>query len=193
MVRWARTRLAADEGFTIIEVLVAAFILVLGALAVFMTFAAAIHNVQRSRETQVGVSVAQREMEHIRVTDFDEVALKEPPARLPEEGAEGRMNAPATQFDVDRGGKGPSYPILGPAQEAGGVIAPVTSDVGSTTGTPMTVYRYVLCEEATILATGCVKKRIVVDVQTTPADNEGNYKHSYYELQSTIVNPEGGA
>src|ERR1700742_4994489 len=64
-----------EEGFTIIEVLVAAFVLVLASMAVFMGFAGAIHGIQRGREMQQGVSVAQREMERIRVEEFDNIGL----------------------------------------------------------------------------------------------------------------------
>ncbi len=72
-----------EDGFTIIEVLVAALILVLGSLAVFTIFASAIHNVQRGREGQIGISVAQREMERVGVIPFDSVGLAPPtPAPL---------------------------------------------------------------------------------------------------------------
>ncbi len=73
-----------QDGFTVIEVLVASFILVLGALAVFMTFSAAVRNVQRGKETQVGLSVAQREMEKIRSLPYEKIALKTTPVNSTE-------------------------------------------------------------------------------------------------------------
>ena len=189
MVLWAQVRLRDEEGFTIIEVLVAAFILVIGALAVFMTFAAAIHNVQRGRETQVGISVAQREMERVRVEPFEDVGIASPTPRRSADTTlpNNRVNAAGTQFNVNRSGTALNRLFVA------GDLAPVKTDVASATGTPVTVYRFVVCEEKPIPSTGCQTKRIVVDVQTTPADNQAGYKHSYYELQSTIVDPEGGA
>jgi hypothetical protein len=52
-----------------------------------------------------------------------------------------------------------------------------------------TVYRFVLCEEEEILATGCQAKRIVIDVVPKLTTNEHSYQRNYYELQSTILNP----
>lgn len=188
MIGWIRKRVAAagsgpDDGFTIIEVLVAAFILVLGALAVFMTFASAIHNVQRSKETQQGVNVAQREMELIRVKEFPEIGdATESVFPTPSEPLKptSRVGDGGGTFELNRSGGDPK-PIAPGLLEAGPVRR--TSE----DGTEVDVYRFVVCEEGEVAT--CAQKRIVVDVVPIAADNEHDYQHSYYELQSTVVNP----
>lgn len=175
-----------EEGFTIIEVLVAAFILVLGALAVFMAFAAGVHNIQRSRETQIGVSVAQREMERVRVTGYDEVGTTTLPAfsattTLPEN----RITTVSSKqyFNLKRSGTAEPRLLLEGKLEA------KTENVKSTDGTVVTVYRFITCEETEGTATSCRSKRAVIDVLPAEKANQGSYRHSYYELQSTIVDP----
>ncbi len=177
-----------EGGFTIIEVLVAAFILVLAAMAVFTGFAGAIHGIQRSREMQQGVSVAQREMERIRIMEFGEVAL----AATPEPGLTGGTKNPFTrvssrgdrgEFNLSRSGA-PEYKPFVTSPTGMEVEKPEVPSVG---GSRMNVYRFVVCEQE--VETICVAKRIIVDVVPVPADNQSGYQHSYYELQSTIVDP----
>lgn len=185
--RWYRSpvnRAAEEDGFTIIEVLVAAFILVLGALAVFMTFGAAIHNVQRGKETQQGISVAQREMERIRVEPFEDVGV-ETGTVVPTPGETklptSRVGAGGNTFELKRSGGEVK-------QLVSGNLPNTRVERSSDDGTRVYVYRFVVCEEA-VTTLPCLSKRIVVDVLPIPADNQANYQHSYYELQSTVVQP----
>jgi prepilin-type N-terminal cleavage/methylation domain-containing protein len=101
-----------EDGFTIIEVLVAAIILVLAAMAVFIGFAGAIHGIQRGREMQQGVSVAQREMERIRIEPFDQVGLTTttvtPAAATETKDPASRVSPGGTEFNLDRTGA-PDY------------------------------------------------------------------------------------
>lgn len=175
-----------EEGFTIIEVLVAALIIVLGSLAVFMAFSAGVHNIQRSRETQIGISVAQREMERARVTPYEEVGLSSIPvfssnAKLPEN----RITTVSTRryFNLKRSGTAEPRPMLE------GTLEPKTENVRSNDGSVVTVYRFVTCEETEGTSANCLAKRVVIDVLPVEKGNLGTYQHSYYELQSTIVDP----
>ena len=185
-----RARLSDDDGFTIIEVLIAAFILVMGALAVFMTFAAAIHNVQRGRETQQGISVAQREVEHLRVLPFQNLGVSGG-SMTPSPSSSGlptaRVSTGGNLFDVARPTSTTENKQIVP-----GSISPTPIRVSSPDGTKVRVYRFVVCEEE--LPPGqlgeCDAKRIVVDVMPISADNQAGYTHSYYELQSTVVKGE---
>jgi|GEM_PF-3094183 len=182
---------SGEDGFTILEVLIAAFILVLGALAVFMSFAAAIHNVQRGRETQIGVSAAQREMELVRAMPYDQVALSSQPLFSAEtKSPDNRLTQSGTKFNVNRGAEEEAleFPVLW--QVGVGKVAPETRGLRSVDGTEVTVYRFVLCEEPGGTVETCLRKRVVIDVLPTPKGNLGNYQHSYYELQSTVVDPE---
>jgi hypothetical protein len=202
-----RTRLRAvlqpardgEAGFTIIEVLVAAFILVLGALAIFMTFAAAIHNVQRSRESQIGISVAQREVERIRVIPFDSIRLTTSPSAPSVPNAKSPFSRIAViggvrKFNVVRDTTKPTQyqsllvPTGAPAQPVAEVDVE-TPGVRSSDGTEVTVYRFVTCEEE--IAGRCVAKRLIVDVLATPKANLSSYQRNYTELQSTIVDTGG--
>ena len=70
-----------------------------------------------------------------------------------------------------------------------GLVTPETVGVSATDGTEVTVVRFVTCEEAGKTNTTCKAKRIVIDVIPVAKGNLANYKHSYYELQSTLVDP----
>lgn len=175
-----------EEGFTIIEMLIASTVLILGSLAVFMTFAAAVHNVQRGRENQVGISVAQREMERLRVVPFASLGMVSTPTFKSETKSPFnriRISGGKTQFDLLRS-SATDYRNL----KIGGEIAPETKSVKSNDGTEVTVFRFVVCEEES-----CHSKRIVIDVLPTPKANLGNYQHAYHELQSTVVDPALGS
>ncbi len=199
MIRCAKQRLllrprgGAEDGFTIIEVLIAGIVLVLGSLAVFMTFGAAIHNVQRSRETQIGVSVAQREMERIRVIPYASVALGTTPTSSAEATSPRKrlkLNGSTTEFDLQRStGIEEWRPVMA---VTGGLVkaeSKGTEKVTASDGTEVEVFRYVACEEAGKTNATCQAKRIVVDVIPLGKTNLASYKHGYYELQSTLVNP----
>ena len=62
-------------------------------------------------------------------------------------------------------------------------------EVSSIGGSKMNVFRFVVCEETGVST--CSSKRVIVDVQTIPTKMQVNYKHSYYELQSTVTKTGG--
>jgi hypothetical protein len=195
-----RHRLRRDDGFTIVEALVAAFILVLGSLAVFMTFVAAIHNVQRSKEEQYGVSVAQREMEWVRAHQFADIGLSGGiPAAEPSNAKSPLVRVlSGSKFLVKRSEAGEASPLLRNQMDfvddvSGGF--PVSKEVKFVEGTrgdeqvQATVYRFVLCEEQGVLSQNCQTKRVIIDVVPKLTTNQHAYQRNYYELQSTIINP----
>lgn len=175
----------AEDGFTIIEVLVAAFVLVLAAMAVFIGFAGAIHGIQRGREMQQSVSIAQREMERIRIEPFDVVGLTTttvaPAPAAESKNPTSRVSPGGGEFNLNRTGT-PDYRTFVP-----GDLEVERPEVNSVGGSKMNVFRFVVCEQED--EAGCIAKRIIVDVVPVPADNQSGYQHSYYELQSTIVEP----
>ncbi|MBS1843539.1 MAG: type II secretion system protein [Actinobacteria bacterium] len=181
-----RRRLTSDEeGFTIVEILVAAFIVVIGSLAVFMSLATSIRGVQRSKEVQQGVSVAQREMERVRAEPFAGIGLTGNLTRVSEAASPlSRVSAGGTEFNVNRSGTARSLPLV-----TTGTLANKVEGVRSPDGTEATVYRFVVCEETGV--SQCSAKRIVIDVQTVPQKNQVSYKHGYYELQSTVTKTGG--
>ncbi len=69
-----------EQGFAVVEVLVAILILATGAIAVLGVFDASTRNTFRAEQTQVGINRAQRELEQIRQLPYKDVALTTTPA-----------------------------------------------------------------------------------------------------------------
>jgi prepilin-type N-terminal cleavage/methylation domain-containing protein len=184
---------AAQDGFTLVEVLIAAFILVLGSLGVLLTFVAGIHNVQRGKESQVAISVAQREMEKVHSLAYDKVALSSTPAHSTETGKPTfRVNS--TTFNLNRTGTAENATMV--VESAGSVApGPTSFSFGGVSGT---VYRFVVWRKdaaycaANPTKTSCTSghsfKRVVVDVWPDKPPNGS--QRAYYELQSDFVDPE---
>jgi type II secretory pathway pseudopilin PulG len=200
MRRRLRDRLRPEDGFTIVEALVAAFILTLGSLAVFMTFLAAIHGVQGSKESQFGIAVAQREMEWVRAHSFATVATSGTgPVAEPSNTTSPlyRVRSGGAKFLVKRSEAGSPSPLLRnqmPFVDGVSGGFPVSKEVKFVEGTKTdkqvqaTVYRFVLCEEE-LSPTQCQAKRVVIDVVPKLSSSGHNYQRNYYELQATVLNP----
>jgi hypothetical protein len=124
-------------------------------------------------------------MERLRIEQFSNLAMKTNPGTIVD-AKNPRSRIVGRSFQAKRSG-GDQLPLsIVPAGTPATVgVTPETTGVASPDGTKMTVFRFVLCEEA-----ACHAKRIVVDVLPIAADNEHGYQHGYYELQSTVVNPE---
>ena len=76
-----RERLGGGEsGLTIVEVLVAAVVLTLGAAATFGVLGAATKNAQRAKATQVALDLAQEEMERLHSLPYESLAVNSQPA-----------------------------------------------------------------------------------------------------------------
>ena len=98
-----------EDGFTLIEVLIAAFILTLAATATFGVLSASTRNAQRAQAIQVAQDKAQHEMEKLQAIPYDELALKDPP--LPDLTNPLDPNYRVGQFDtfrVNRDSTGPA-------------------------------------------------------------------------------------
>jgi prepilin-type N-terminal cleavage/methylation domain-containing protein len=208
MTGWIGKRLRDERGFTIVECLVAAIILAIGSMAVFTTFVSAIHNVQRSRESQFGISIAQREMEWVRAHSFSEIGIKEaslpaPPAspKASEERTNPllRVTGSRTEFSAIRSETIVNTTTFKKKMAAVDGLsngfklskeAKFLEGSGSNKQAQATVYRFVLCEETGVLASNCQAKRIIIDVVPKLQFNaKTDYQRSYYELQSTVLNP----
>jgi hypothetical protein len=82
MIVWLDKRLrpaGLESGLTIIEVLVAAVVLVLGAAATFGVLGAATKNAQRAKSTQVALDLAQEELERLHSVPYASLALDSQP------------------------------------------------------------------------------------------------------------------
>jgi prepilin-type N-terminal cleavage/methylation domain-containing protein len=75
-----------EDGFTVVEVLVALVILVVGAMGVLTAFDAATRNTFRADQQQVALNRAQQELEQIRQMPYEDVALNRAPALVNDKG-----------------------------------------------------------------------------------------------------------
>ncbi|HET9162478.1 MAG TPA: hypothetical protein VFN89_03400 [Solirubrobacterales bacterium] len=195
-------RLAKDQsGITLVEVVVAAFVLTLGSLAVFGVLAAATINTQRAQGTQVATDRAQQEMEALRSLSKEELALTESPKPSSDPlNPDYRVNVNNHTFAIERGTVPSGYEKLvveGGPLHGGGAISggnvnpgpePFTS--GEVSGE---IYRYIVwrndpnCSEESCPGTQDYKQ-IIVAVKLDQKDNEAS-ERGYVEVQSDFIDP----
>jgi len=167
-----RLRVRDEDGFTLIEVLIATFILVLASIAVFLTFSAAIHNVAPKASAETA-NPAKRVV-------GSEFNLKKSGTELAPLAIAGTGVCSSSKPCVNNE----------PASSCVGGTSPGTFTNGTATGS---VYCYVTtlkdkpCEEATGKA--CTYRRVVVAVWLAKAGNLAS-RPAYYELQSNVNPPE---
>jgi prepilin-type N-terminal cleavage/methylation domain-containing protein len=178
-------RLTAQDGMTLIEVVVAALVLALGSLAVLSLVSAGARNSYRAEQSQVVSDRLQYEMEKAHQladsADYDRIALSQAPA------ASSDPNDPAyrvsgTSYAVNRDGTG-----LEPMLFNGGGLAPVSSfSSGDVHGT---IHRFVVKEPSSVCPPpndGCLK-RVIVSIALDSASSVGARR--YQEIQSLIADP----
>jgi type II secretory pathway pseudopilin PulG len=197
-----RRMTAREDGITIIEVLVAALVLVMGAFATFGVLRAATINTQRAKASQVALDRAQQEMEKLRSLSSKELALTATPSSTTDtlnpdhrvSNAEfAVIREPVSEYHrlVVNGGE-----LYGGGAVEGGVVnpGPTAFTSGDVTGK---VYRYVVWRNDTSCPSGTCPggqdyKQIVVAVKLdTPGDQSG--ERGYVEVQSDFVDPKDSA
>jgi prepilin-type N-terminal cleavage/methylation domain-containing protein len=188
-----------EAGFTIVEVLVAILILVIGALATFGLLTDAIRNTQRAKGTQVALDRAQQEIEALRSLPYQQLALTATPAaetnRLSPNyrvlgGTFALVREPPSSYAnmVVNGGK-----LYGGGFVEGGLVKPEESfSSGDVSGK---IYRYVVWRNDDKCGTGCPGeqdfKQVVVAVKLDKRSNEPG-ERGYVEVQSDFVDPTRG-
>ncbi len=95
--------MGTEGGFTVIEVVVAAFILAIASLAVFGLVDAASRNTYRAQQSQVVNDVLQQEMEKIRALRYADVALTSLPTQSVDPTSP-NYRVTGAQFNVNRTG-----------------------------------------------------------------------------------------
>lgn len=187
--------LRQERGMTVVEVVVAALILTIGAIGVLTMGDAATRNTFRSEQSQVTVNRLQAELEHIRQLPFSEVALTaQPPTSSDPDSPTSRVAG--TEFALNRDGtdehrlavNGGTTPegasVIGGAIDPG----PEPFQSGDVEGE---IYRYVVYPGAPPDCTDCSAdnlKRVVVAIQLDPTGSGG--ERAYQEVQSDIANPD---
>jgi hypothetical protein len=201
------TRAAHREaGFTIIEVLIAALLLVLASAAIFGTLAAATRNGARAKATQIALDRAQQEMEKLHSLSYEELAMKKPAATSSNplspnhrvvNGEFDLQPGPATELAPMVVNGGPIYGSEEKVIEGGEVEpGPIVFKAGEITGK---IYDYVLwrndksCPESETGADLCPGhqdyKQLVVAVKLDSTQSETR-ERNYVETQSAVLNPE---
>jgi len=179
---------------TIVEVLVAGLILVVGALGVLGMVDAASHNTFRAEQSQAVANVLQREMEKLRQLPYSELALEAPiPAHVSEpENPNSRIASGYFYTGRDETGLKPlvyNGSPNGTETVEGGKVAPGPTpfQVGKVRGD---VYRYVVWDTcpSSLCQDGRHLKRavVVVTLEKTAAGGARRYQ----EIQSQFVDPE---
>jgi len=176
--RRALRRLAGEQaGMTVVEVVVAGMILVIGSVGVFGMVDAATRSTFRAEQSQTLNNVLQREVEKLREMPYDELALSSLPSH---ESGENNPNSrvSGSEFMTRRSGAVPRTLLLEGAVNPG----PEPFEVEDVKGT---IYRYVV-RDAEFL------KRVIV-VAKLDATASGGAGRRYQEIQSQIVDPEAKA
>jgi hypothetical protein len=197
-------RLSAESGISVVEVLVAAVILALSALAIATLSTGATHSTFRAEQDQVVVNRLQNELEHIRQLPFSQVALTAKPTRSSDiADPRARVSADGTHFDMNRNGTntkllayaggttpdGKPVGCGGTGQAACGVNpGPEPFQSGDVSGE---IYRYIVYPGVPANCPGCSAdyfKQIVVAIRldTTAAGGV----HTYQEIQSSVSSPD---
>lgn len=180
-----------EEGFTVVEVLVAALVFALGAIAVLQVLDASARNAFRAEQGQVGINIAQRELEKLRQYDYDDVALTTTPTDATVH-ASLQNRVAGTNFSLNPDGSNAAEMVVkGVAGQANGLVSPSsTFTLGDVSGT---IYRFVVWQNepgcSSLVCPGTHDyKRVVVVVQL---DNQPiSYARPYQEVQSDISDPD---
>lgn len=182
-----------DGGFTVVEVLVGLFILVLGAVAVLTALDAATRNTFRVDQRQVAINRAQLELEKIRQMDYKDVALKSAPAFVDDsQDPRYRVNGQGQYALGWNGNTASNYAALDVDLNSDPTKlinpGPTTFTSGNVTGK---VFRFVVWQDDPncVVCLGTHDyKRVIVAVKL---DSGGAaYTQNYLELQSNVTDPD---
>jgi type II secretory pathway pseudopilin PulG len=192
-------RPAREEGFTIVEVLVAALVLVAGAFATFGVLRIALVNSQQTKATQVAIDRAQQEIEVLRSLSNSELAMTAtPPHSADSLSPDFRVNG--SEFALTRSpvGNYKKLVVNGGELYGGGFVSGGKVSPGPTPFTTGEVkgeiYRYVVwrndtsCPEATCPGTQDYKQIVVAVKLDTPGNQSG--ERAYTEVQSDFIDPK---
>jgi hypothetical protein len=183
-----------EDGMTIVEVVVAGMILIVGALGVLGIVDAAGHNVFRAEQSQVVANLMQQEMEKLRQVPYSELALTSLPAHATDPEDPNSRIASTNFFYTGRSGTGLKPLVYNGGTSDGETIkggtvnpGPTPFQVGKLKGT---VYRYVVWDTcpASLCQDGRHLKRAVVAVRLDKTAVGGVRR--YQEIQGQFVDPE---
>jgi hypothetical protein len=193
---WIR-RLAQEDGVSVAEVMVAALILTIGALALLNLVDVTARSAYRGEQSQVVSNRLQDEIERVRQLPYDQIALTGLP-QDPSDVKDPRWRTQGTNFAVTHQGGSPQPLVYdGSALVGGGTVtdgaidpAPTSFVSGDVRGT---IYRFVVwendssCSDALCPGTQDLK-RVIVAVRLDATASGGS--RTYQEIQTQVVDPE---
>jgi len=187
-----------EEGFTIIEVLVAVLIVSIASMTTFTLMSAATRNAQRAEASQVALEYAEQELELLRSMEDKDLALTTPPPTSTNPNSPNLRVTNGT-FALSRQplGNYRNLVVKGGSLYGGGHITGGTVNPGPSSFTSGDVsgrvYRYIVwrndekCSEALCPGKQDYKQIIVAVRLNTPGNQAA--ERSYVEVQSNFVNP----
>lgn len=197
-----RTRLASEEGFGLVETMVAFLVLIAGMAAAFQLFDTASRTSFRAEQSQVAINVAQREMEEIRSLEYDQVVMASTPA-FNSDVKDPRHRVNGTRFDAGNDGQLFEMVRNGGTLDAGGnincssnryapciVAGPENFTSGDVSGQ---IYRFVVwrndptCSPTVCTGSQDLKRAIVVVKLNEVA---ASFNRNYVEVSSDFVDPD---
>jgi type II secretory pathway pseudopilin PulG len=182
-----------EGGFTLVEALIGALLLVIGALSVMQLLDIGTRNVYRTEESQVVNNLLQAELEEMRQLPYAQVALTEPPEKVPDRN-DPRWRVEGDRYATGRDGGGLERLVFNGGTTPAG--DPVTEGAVEPMSEPVTVgdvqvriFRFVTwthdpnCNEC---GAGVMKRLIVAaKVVRAPVSAEREFQ----ELQTTLTDP----
>jgi type II secretory pathway pseudopilin PulG len=191
-------RVRGEQGFGMIEVLVAFVLLVIAVGATFQILNASTRQTFRAEESQVMLNVAQREVERLRELNYNQVALTSMPTTSSDPD-DPRSRVSGTTFAVGNGQPPAELIVNGGPLHDGGTITggqvnpgPTPFTAGDISGD---IYRFVVwqddpgCDDNGEYCEGTQDfKRVIVAVKLDHAPT--SHERPYEEVQSDFSDPE---
>ena len=189
---------AGDEGITVVEVMIAALILVVSGIAVLGLLDSATRNNFRAEQSQVVNDQLQQEMEKVKQLPYNQVALTSTPTHS-NVATNPNARIAGSTFNTARSGSGNYEDLVvngGADKEGTGTISGGTVSPGPTSfqsgDVSGQVYRYVTWEQDPSCG-NCVDewhKHVVVAIALDQTAAGGT--RAYQELQGNVSNPNAG-
>ena len=193
--------LADEGGFVLMEAVIAAFILILAAVAIFDAYDASSRATFRAQATQVELSQAQKEMETIRTLPYTQIALTSEPVHSSLSTSPLNRVDTIGGFNLNRSGAS-NYAAMvwnGSPKDDGTQVENGTIDPGGPSGPPGstfqsgdisgTIWRFVVwqSDNGCLTCSGQDLKRVIIVVQ--PDATAAGGTRPYIELHSDFIDP----